>query len=70
LALFFAAFDIAEFFFGTTYETTTFRTFRFLKNPATTALVSSPVLIRAGAETHLLDANANFAYELLISINK
>src|SRR5204862_3274399 len=31
---------------------------------------TSLVLIRAGAETRFFDANANFAYELLISINK
>jgi hypothetical protein len=70
LALFLAAFIIEGFFAGTTDETTTFRTFRFLKNPATKALVSWPVPIRTGAEIRLFDANAIFAYELLISINK
>jgi hypothetical protein len=64
------ALEIAEFFDGTTDETTTSRTFRCPTNPATTLLESSFVAIRTGAETRSLDANANFAYELLISINK
>jgi hypothetical protein len=70
LAFFFAAFEIAEFFPGTTDDTTTFRTFRCARNSETTPRESFLVAIRAGAETRRLDANANFAYELLMSINK
>ncbi len=69
-ALLCAAFEIAEFFVGTTDETTSFFTCRRLKNSATTLLESSEVGIRAGLETRSLDANASFAYELLTSINK
>jgi hypothetical protein len=69
-AVFLAALEIADFFAGTTDETTTFRTFRSARNPATTPVESLLVAIRAGAETRLFEANANFAYELLISINK
>jgi hypothetical protein len=70
MSTFGAAFEIAEFFAGTTEETTTLRTCRFPRNPATTLLESLLVAIRTGAETRLTDANANFAYELLISTNK
>ena len=65
-----AAFEIAEFFVGTTDETTSFFTCRRLKNSATTLLESADVGIRVGLETPSLDANASFAYELLTSINK
>ncbi len=68
--LFFAAAEIAEFFAGTTDETITSRTFRCLRNPATTALVTLLVAIVAGAETLFFDAKANFAYELLTSMSK
>ena len=69
-ALLRAAFEIAQFFVGTTDETTSFFICRRLKNSATTLLESSEVGIRAGLETRSLDANASFAYELLTSINK
>ena len=69
-ALLCAAFEIVEFFVGTTDETTSFFICRCLKNSATTLLESSAVGIRAGLETRSLDANASFAYELLTSINK
>jgi hypothetical protein len=62
--------EIAEFFVGTTDETTSFFTCRRLKNSATTLLENSAVRSRAGLETRCLDANASFAYELLTSINK
>jgi hypothetical protein len=65
-----AAFEIAEFFVGTTDETTTLFISRRLKNAATTLLESSAVGIRTGLETRALDAKAIFAYELLTSINK
>jgi hypothetical protein len=65
-----AAFKIAEFFVGTTDETTSFFTCRRLKNSATTLLESFAVEIRAALETRCLDAKAIFAYELLTSINK
>jgi hypothetical protein len=65
-----AAFEIAEFFAGTTDETTSFFTCRHLKNSAIVLLESSAVGIRAGLETRCLDANASFTYELLTSINK
>jgi hypothetical protein len=68
--LFCAAFEIAEFFLGTTDETTSFFTCRRPKNSATTPLESFAVDIRAGLETCSFDANAIFAYELLTSINK
>jgi hypothetical protein len=61
---------MAEFFAGTTDETTTLRTFRCLNNPEMTPLESLLVAIRPGAESRLFDAKANFAYELLISTNK
>ena len=69
-ALLRAAFEIAEFFVGTTDETTSFFICRRVKNSATTLLERSEVGIRAGLETRSLDANASFAYELLTSINK
>jgi hypothetical protein len=65
-----AAFEIAEFFVGTTEETTSFFTCRRLKNSATTLLESAEVGTSVGLETRSLDANASFAYELLTSINK
>jgi hypothetical protein len=65
-----AAFEIAEFFAGTTDEMTSLFTCRRLKNSATILLESSEVKTRAGLETRSLDANASFAYELLTSINK
>ena len=68
--VFAAAFKIAEFFAGTTEETTIFPTFRFPRNRASTRLESLLVAIRVGAKIRLADANANFAYELLISTNK
>ena len=61
---------MAEFLVGTTEETTTFFTGRRLKNLATTLLESAEVGMRVGLDTRSLDANASFAYELLISINK
>jgi hypothetical protein len=64
------AFRIAESFGGTTEETTTFLTFRFPRNPEITPLDRLAVTIRVGAKTRVVDANANFAYELLISINR
>ena len=67
---FLAAFKIAGFFAGTTDETTTLLTFCLLKNPVTTPLESLVVAIRAGAERRVIDANASFVYELLISTNK
>jgi hypothetical protein len=69
-ALLCAAFEIAEFFAGTTDETTSFFTSRRRKNSAMALLESFPVGIRAGLETRFLDANASFAYELLTSISK
>ena len=57
---FLAALENAEFFAGTTEEATTFRTFRFPRNPATTLLESLPVAMRTGAETRFADAKANF----------
>ena len=69
-ALLCAAFEIAEFFFGTTEETTSLSTRRRLKNAAITLLESAEVGIRVELETRSLDANASFAYELLTSINK
>ena len=65
-----AALEIAEFFAGTTDETTSVRTFRCARNPETTSLKSSLVTIREGAEIRLFEANANLVYELLISISK
>jgi hypothetical protein len=65
-----AAFEIAEFFAGTTDDTTTFVTCLFRRNSATTLVESLPVMIRTGVETRFFDANATFAYELLISTNK
>jgi hypothetical protein len=65
-----APLEIAEFFVGTTDETTSFFTCRRLKNSATTLLESFGVGIRAGLDTRWRDANASFAYELLTSINK
>jgi hypothetical protein len=67
---FLAAFKIAGFFSGTTDETTTFLTFCPLNNPVTTPLESLIVAIRLGAKTRIVDANASFVYELLISTNK
>jgi hypothetical protein len=61
---------MAEFFAGTTEETTILRTFRSPRNRLITPLESLRVATRAGVETLFVDANANFAYELLISINK
>lgn len=69
-ALLRAALEIAEFFVGTTDETTSFFTARRLKNSAITLLESSAVGIRVARDNRSLDANATFAYELLISINK
>ena len=65
-----AAFEIAEFFVGTTDETTTLFTCRRLNNSATTLLETSEVGTRMGLETRSLDAKAIFAYELLTSISK
>ena len=65
-----AAFKIAEFFSGTTDETTTLLTFFPLNNLVTTPLESLVVLIRTGTERRAIDANASFVYELLISTNK
>jgi hypothetical protein len=56
-----AAFEIAEFFVGTTDEITTLFTCRRLKNSATTLLESSEVGMRVALETRSLDANASFA---------
>jgi hypothetical protein len=69
-ALLCAAFEIAEFFVGTTEETTSFFTCRRLKNSATILVESTDVGTRVGLKTRSLDANASFAYELLTSINK
>ena len=69
-ALLRAAFEIAEFFVGTTDETMTFFTCRRLKKSTTEPLESSAVGIRTGLETCFWDANASLAYELLTSINK
>ena len=66
----FVAFDSAGFFAGTTDDTMTFGTVRCRRNPATTLCERSLVAIRIGADTRVFDANANFAYELLTSINK
>jgi hypothetical protein len=68
--LFPAAFEIAEFFDGTTEETTTLRTFRLPRSRDTTTLERLAVSIRVGADTLRADANASFAYELLMSTNK
>jgi len=68
--LLYAAFEIREFFAGTTDETITFATFLLRRNPATTLLERPLVAMRLGAANSPFDANANFAYELLISINK
>ena len=65
-----AAFEIAEFFVGTTDETTTLFTCRRLNNSATTLLETSEVGIRVGLETRSFDANAILANELLTSISK
>ena len=65
-----AAFEIAEFFVGTTEETMSFFTCRRLKNSATALLESVEVGIRVGFETRSLDEKASFAYELLTSINR
>ena len=67
---FLAAFKIAEFFSGTTDETTTLLTFFLLNNPVTTPLESLFVAIRLGAKTRMVDANASLVYELLISTSK
>lgn len=67
---FLAALKIAGFFCGTTDETTTFLTFCLLNNPVTTPLESLFVAIRIGAKSRMVDANASFVYELLISTNK
>ena len=69
-ALLCAAFEIAEFFVGTTDETTTLFTCRRLNNSATTLLETSEVGIRVGLETRSFEANAIFANELLTSISK
>jgi hypothetical protein len=45
---------------GTTEETTTFPTFRCLKNRENTPLESLLVAIRTGVEIRLVDAKANF----------
>ena len=66
----YAAFEITEFFAGTTDDTITFATFLLQRNPATTLLERARVAIRLGEANSPFDANANFAYELLISINK
>lgn len=68
--IFLAAFKIAAFFSGTTDETTTFLTFCLPKNSVTTPLESLFVAIRTGAESRIIDANASFVYELLISTSK
>ena len=65
-----AAFKIAGFFSGTTDETTIFLTFCLVKRPAIRPLESLVVAIRTGAESRIIDANASFVYELLISSNK
>ena len=67
---FLAALKIAEFFAGTTDETTTLLTFFPLNNPLTAPLESLLVGIRLGAKTRIVDANASLVYELLISTNK
>ena len=69
-ALLCAAFEIAEFFVGTTDETTSFFTCRRFKNSLTTLLETSEVGIRTGLESRSLEAKASFAYELLTSITK
>ena len=67
---FLAPFKIAGFFSGTTDETTIFLIFCLLKRPAIRPLESLVVAIRTGAESRVIDANASFVYELLISTNK
>jgi hypothetical protein len=65
-----AAFEIAGFFSGTTEETTTWRTLRCFKKRKNRVLESLLVAIRMGVEIRLVDAKANFVYELLISTRR
>jgi len=65
-----AALETAEFFSGTTEETTTLRTFCLVRNRPNRLLETLSVAIRTGLEMRVADAKANFVYELLMSTNK